>query len=176
MTSPTVPSPAQIPRAGLSLPERLRRQEAAQDAAATLLVGAPPVPPELLAPPGELERLAAEQGVQPVTDIDDLAAPLRDRLTDEEFDAFQAAMRDDEPEPITQPAPGAHPVPHPPFAWVPGAARQPNPMARDQYIRRGALDLAVRHFQDLEVEPAEVLATAKAWAEWIRVGDKGAGA
>jgi hypothetical protein len=42
---------------------------------------------------------------------------------------------------------------------------------RDQHIRRIALDLAVKHFQDLEAEPADVLETAKTWAKWIRSGD-----
>lgn len=174
MTTPvTIPTPGQVPRAGLSLAERLRRQETAQAAADALPAGhtAKPAP---TAAPDALAALAAAQGIGPVTDPDDLASP--DPIPADDADAFETALRDDEREPIAQPAHAAHPVPHPPFAWVPGAARQPNPMARDQYIRRGALDLAVRHFQDLEVEPAEVLATAKAWAEWIRVGDKGAGA
>lgn len=166
MTTPTIPSPAAIPGAGLSRAELLRRQQTADGAVAELLApgGGELTPAEAmapLAPPGELERLAAEQGVEPVTDLDDLAAPLRDRLTDDEFDAFQAAIRD-----RNAPTPTA---PHPAALMPPHRATMPV-IHRDQHIRRLGLELAVRFFQDLEVEPGEVLTTAKTWAAWIRSG------
>lgn len=169
MTTPaTMPSPALMPRAKLPRAELLRRQEAVQDAADAQLTGAPatdtaPIGP--LAPPGELERLAAEQGVRPVTDLDDLAAPLRDRLTDDEFDAFHAALHDPAPGPPPTPA-----TPHPAALMPPHRATMPV-IHRDQHIRRLGLELAVRYFQDLESEPDEVLTTAKTWAQWIRSGD-----
>lgn len=39
-----------------------------------------------------LAQLAAEQGIRPVTDPDDLAAPPEHMLTDEEFNAWQDAI------------------------------------------------------------------------------------
>lgn len=44
-------------------------------------------------PSKSLDELAAEQGVGPVVDPDSLAAPLEHRLTDAEFEAWQAAIR-----------------------------------------------------------------------------------
>lgn len=44
------------------------------------------------------------------------------------------------------------------------------PLSRDQHCRRVALDLAVKHWADLDCKPAEVLETAQTWATWIRTG------
>jgi hypothetical protein len=43
-------------------------------------------------PRKSLDELAAERGVGPVTDPESLAAPLEHRLTDTEFEAWQAAI------------------------------------------------------------------------------------
>jgi hypothetical protein len=162
MTTPTIPSPADLPRAGMSLAESLRRHELAEHAVA-----------QLLAPPGTLERLAAEQGVQPITDIEELTGA--EGVPEEEAQAFLDAIHELHPAPSHEPKPfpPGRPLPRPPFGWIPGAARQPNPLARDQYVRRAGLELAVRFYADTDgdtVTPADVLATARSFAEFIRTG------
>ena len=170
MTTPaTIPSPAALPGAGLSRAELLRRQEAAQDAADALLAGAPAVPPELLAPPGDLERLTADQGVRPVVPIGDLGPPAG-TFTDAESEAFQAAIRDRHAEPSATPTPDASATGDDP---EPGPTHAPVGLNRYQDIRDRALGHAIRFYEQddqADVDDQEVIATADRFADWIRRG------
>ena len=150
MTTTTVPSPAEMPRAGLPHLQAAARRFTEANVELSH------------AAPGALALLAAEQCVEPVTDPGELASPAP--IPDDEADAFAAALHDEPP--------AVAPKPQPPFAWIPGTARQPNPMARDQYVRRAGLELAVRFYADDPEDrtDTDVLATAKVWAEWIRTG------
>lgn len=169
MTTPaTIPSPADMPRAGLSRAELLRRQEAAQDAADALLAGVTPVPPALLAPPGDLERLAAEQGVGPVESIDELRMPAG-TFTEAESEAFLDAIRD---------CRGATPGPADTDRPIPADDERPSGRAlmdlnRYQEIRDRALAHALRFYEQddqADVDDEEVIATADKFADWIRRG------
>lgn len=168
MTSPTVPSPAQMPRAGLSLPERLRRQEAAHDAADALLAGAPAVDPSLLAPLGELERLAAEQGVHPIEFVDELGPPAG-TFTEAESQAFLAAIQD---------CRGAGPAAVNADRPVPADDERPSGRAatglnRYQEIRDRALTHALRRYElddQAAMDDENVIRTADRFADWIRRG------
>lgn len=62
---------------------------------------------------------------------------------------------------VQEPTPA--PIPQPPRQPLAG-------LDRHQHMRRVALELAVRHYHDLECTPEEVLGTAKAWNHWIRTG------
>ncbi len=174
----TTPTPADLPRAGLRhVDAAIHRADnpppfrsdpgptiaAAQAAAlrfAQANVDLAHAAPEALA------QLATEQDVEPVTDPDKLCGS--EPVT--AGDAEDLVTPEPEHEPATAQSP--HPVPQPPFAWTPGTARQPNPLARDQYVRKAGLELAVRFYADdpTERDDADVLATAKVWAEWIRTG------
>jgi len=141
MTSPTVPSPAALPGAGLPHLQAAARRYVEVAYAA----------------PGELERLAEEQGVGPVESVDDLG-PAAGTFSDADAEAFQAAIhgRDDTP---------PRPVPAPPPV-------QPHrPLTREQYIRRFCLEYAVRYFTGLaESDEGDVFTAAKTWAHWVQTG------
>lgn len=169
MTTPaTIPSPADIPRAGLSRAELLRRQEAAHDAAHTLLAGAPAMPPELSAPPGELERLATEQGVRTVESTDELGPPAG-FFTEAESEAFHAAIRDCRGEPSTMTTPDLAAPDDP----EPSPTHAPVGLNRYQEIRDRALTHALRRYElddQAAMDDEKVIATADRFADWIRRG------
>lgn len=57
------------------------------------------------------------------------------------------------------------PIPQPP------PVQPPRPLTREQYIRRGCLELAVKYFSGLaESDEDDLFAAARSWAEWIRTG------
>lgn len=143
----TLPSPAALPGAGIPHLQAAARRFAEANVALSH------------AAPAELERLAAEQGVEPVTDGEDVAAPLREALTDDEFDAFQAAIHGRDDTPPRRPVPAPPPVqPH-------------RPLTREQYIRRFCLEYAVRYFTGLaESDENDVFTAAKTWAHWVQTG------
>lgn len=143
------PTPADMPHAGLTRAEAMRRHRFS-DGLITAVVEQHDraEQPRPLAPPDALERLATEQGIGPVTDPDELAAPPDARLTDIEYETWRAAMRD----------PGTFPT----------------ELTRFQEIRHRALGHAIRFYQqdpDADLDDEDVLETARRFAKWIRRGD-----